>query len=108
MGAMDRKIILLSLALSLVAVMPAMAEVTPEQLTDPEYVVNQGYSQLTAEDMYVMKNRATGKPIEPLYNKKSNFLVRGWKALWGYADPANDEFDRIHHNIKPSPSFSDL
>lgn len=105
---MNRKIILLSLMLSFAAMIPAIAEVTPEQMTDPEYVVNQGYSRLMAEDVYVVKNRATGKPIEPLYNKNQNILIKGWKALWGYIDPANDRYDRIHHNIKPSPSVSDL
>lgn len=105
---MKRRDVLLSLAVIAFTVVPAIASVTPEQLTDPEYVVNQGYSQLTAEDIYMQKNRNTGKPVEPLYNKKQNIFVRGWKALYGYIDPAQDEFDRIHHDVKPSPSYSDL
>ena len=109
MGIMRRRDVLLSFAvLSVFAVLPVMATVTTEQLTDPEYVMNQGYSQLMAEDVYMTKNRDTGKPAEPLYSKNQNVLVRGWKAFWGYIDSANDEFDRIHHDIKPSPSYSDL
>ena len=108
MGAMKRRIILLCLILSAFAVIPSGASVTVEQSTDPEYVINQGYSQLTAEDVFVAKNRANGLPIEPLYNKDQNILVKGWKAFWAYVDPARDEFDRIHHNIKPTPSASDL
>ena len=108
MDIMRRRVILLSLLMAAIGTISANAAVTPEQLTDPEFVVNQGYSQLTAEDVYVIKNRAGGKPIEPLYNKKQNVFVRGWKAFWGYVDPANDEYDRIHHDVKPSPSFSDL
>ena len=108
MGAMKRKIILLGFILSIFAVIPSGASVTVEQSTDPEYVINQGYSQLTAEDIYMMKNRVNGAPIEPLYNKNENVLVKGWKAFWGYVDPGRDEFDRLHHNIKPTPSASDL
>ena len=107
MGVMERKIILLSTLLAIAAV-PALASVTPEQAVDAEYVMNQGYSQMMAEDLFIVKNRSTGKPIETLYEKDSNKLVRGWKAFWGYFDPAREEYDRIHHNIKPSPSFSDL
>lgn len=105
---MKRRVIVLSLLLSIMAVMPAMSAVTPRQVTDAEYLMNAGYSQLTAEDVLVLKNRANGNTPEALYNKKQNGFVRGWKAFWGYVDPARDEFDRIHHNVQPSPAFSDL
>ena len=105
---MRRRVILLSLILSAVAIIPATASVTVEQTTDAEYIINQGYSNWMAEDVFMSKNRANGKQIETLYDKDSNTLVRGWRAFWGYFDPALDEYDRIHHNIKPSPSFSDL
>jgi len=108
MDAMNVRAIILSLFLSVMTVVPVSATVAVEQFTDPEFVVNQGYSQLTAEDVFMSKSRAAGKPIEPLYPQNQNALVRGWKAFWGYIDPAHDEVDRIHHNIKPSASFSDL
>ena len=109
MDVMKRVVFLFSLFLIFsVASAPSRASVTVEQSTDAEYLINAGYSQLSAEDVFVSKNRANGEPIEPLYNKKYNRLVRGWKALWGYVDPANDEYDRIHHDVHPSPFFSDL
>lgn len=108
MGVMRRRVLLLSLVLSAVAFLPSMAAVTVEQTTDAEYMINQGYSNMMAEDVFMEKNRATGRPIETLYSKDSNVLVRGWRAFWGYFDPALESYDRIHHNIKPSPSFSDL
>ena len=108
MGIMRRRVILFSLILSMVTAIPSIAAVTTEQSTDAEYIINQGYSTLMAEDVFMEKNRANGKEIETLYDKDSNVLVRGWKAFWGYFDPALDSYDRIHHNIKPSPSFSDL
>ena len=108
MGVMKRRVILLSLLLSVVAAVPSMSAVTPRQATDAEYLMNAGYSQLTAEDVLVLKNRANGNAPETLYRKDSNGFVRGWKAFWGYIDPARDEFDRVHHNVQPSPAFSDL
>ncbi len=108
MGVMKRRVILLSLLLSVLAVMPAMSAVTPGQVTDAEYLMNAGYSQLTAEDVLILKNRANGKAPETLYSRDQNGFVRGWKAFWGYLDPSRDEFDRVHHNIQPSPAFSDL
>ena len=87
---------------------PAMAAVSVEETTDAEYVINSGYSQLTAEDVYMLKNRATGKPVEPLYAKKHSKLANFYKRIWGYIDPSIDEADRLHHDIAPSPSFTDL
>lgn len=108
MEIMKRRVILLSLVLSAFIAVPAMAAVTPEQVTDPEHVINQGYSVETAEDVLILKNRALGKPAETLYDRDSNIFVRGWRSFWGYVDPANVEGDKLHHNIKQSPSFTDL
>ena len=103
-----RKNLLLAIALLAFLTVPAKAAVTVEQSTDPEYLINQGYSQLTAEDVLIQKNRANGKPIEPLYEKSQNGIVKAWRKLHAYIDPGLDEPDRIHHDIKPAPSFSDL
>ncbi len=108
MGVMKRRVLFLSLVMSVAVIVPAMASVTVEQVTDPEFVINQGYSQITAEDVSMMKNRNTGKPIETMYDKNENVMVKGWNAFWSYLDPAHERSDRIHHNIKPSNSFSDL
>lgn len=108
MGVMKRRVLFLSLILSAVAMVPAMARVTVEQVTEPEFVMNQGYSQITAEDVHMLKNRNTGRPVEPLYDRDNNALVRGWNAFWGYVDPAHESYDRLHHNVKESNSFSDL
>ena len=99
---------LLLFVMILFALTPAIASVTVEETTDSEYLINSGYSQAVAEDVFMEKNRVSGKPIEPLYEKSQNKLVRGWRALFGYLDPAQDTYDRIHHDIKLAPSFSDL
>ena len=107
MGVMKRNLLF---AIALVALMTisAHAAVTVEETTDAEYLINAGYSQATAEDIFMLKNRANGKTIEPLYETSQNIFVRGWKRFYSYLDPAIDSPDRIHHDINLSPSFSDL
>lgn len=87
---------------------PSMAAITLEESTDAEYLINAGYSQMTAEDVFMSKSRANGKPIEPLYEKSQNKFVQICRKFHAYIDPGLDEPDRLHHDIKPSPSYSDL
>lgn len=89
-------------------IIPAKAAVTVEETTDAEYLINSGYSQLFAEDVFVQKNRNTGKPIEPLYERSQNVFVKTWKKFYSYLDPAVENYDRIHHDVQPSPSYTDL
>ena len=50
MGVMRRKLFLL-LALFTALCINVRADVTPQQLTDPEYIINNGYSEATAEEV---------------------------------------------------------
>ena len=99
--------ILFVILMSLIS-LPAMADLAREEMTETEYLINAGYSQATAEDVFVMKNRALGKPIEPLYETSDNFIVRGWRKFYSYIDPAQATVDKIHHDIQLAPSASDL
>ena len=87
---------------------PVHAAMTIEEATDAEYLINSGFSEVTAEDVFMLKNRATGKPIEPLYEESHNVFVKGWKKFFSYLDPSQENYDRIHHDVKLSPSFTDL
>ena len=107
MGVM-RKILLSMLVFLAIASLPTIASVTIEESTDAEHLINSGFSQALAEDVFVMKNRANGKPVEPLYEKSQNVIVKAWRKLFSYTDPAQDTYDRLHHDIKLQPSFSDL
>ena len=107
MGVM-KKSLLFGILLASICALPVMASVTVEETTDAEYIINSGYSEATAEDVFVQKNRATGKPAEPLYDKKQNVVVKFVKGFFSYIDPAMDTNDRIHHDIKRSPSYTDL
>ena len=103
-----REKLLLTIALLAFITLPSMADVTLEETTDAEYLINSGYSQTFAEDVFVQKNRVMGKPIEPLYEKSQNVLVRGWRKFYAYFDPSIEAPDRIHHDIKLAPSATDL
>ena len=103
-----KKNLLFLFALILFLTAPSFADITLEEATDAEYLINSGYSQALSEDVFILKNRATGKTIEPLYEKPSNIVVKGWRKLFSYIDPAQEAYDKIHHDIKLAPSFSDL
>ena len=107
MGIMRREL-LLGIALAAFMVTPCMAAVTVEETTDAEHLMNAGYSEITAEDVFMLKNRANGKPVEPLYEKSQNKFVKACRKFYAYIDPAQDLPDRLHHDVSPSPSWSDL
>lgn len=103
-----KKSLLITLFLLGVLVLPAKSAVTVEESTDTEYLINSGYSQVLVEDVFVQKNRASARPIEPLYEKSENRVARILKTIYAYIDPAQETPDKIHHNIKDKPSYSDL
>ena len=100
--------LIFAIVLAAFITVPAMAVITVEETTDAECMINNGFSQAMAEDVFMMKNRVLNKPIEPLYEKSQNVLVRGWRKFYSYLDPTQDTYDRLHHDIKRQPSFSDL
>lgn len=108
MGVMKRNLLLFGILAIAFAAMPAFASVTVEQSTEPEYIINSGFSEVLAEEVFVSKNRANGKSIEPLYDKSKNRFTKFCRGLYGYTFPEIDTYDRIHHNVKMSPSWSDL
>lgn len=102
-----KKVLFLLVVLGLFIV-PAKAAITVEETTDAEALINAGYSQSLAEDVFVQKNRVTGKPIEPLYEKSQNKFVKLCKKMYAYLDPSVENYDHIHHDIHRSPSVLDL
>lgn len=105
---MKRSLLYLTI-LGVLVTIPANSAVTVEEMTDAEYVINAGYSQAVAEDIFMQKNRVTGKAIEPLYEKTQNKFIKACKKLHAYIDPAIDIPDeRLHHDIRLSPSPADL
>ena len=107
MGVMRRNLFLV-LALFSALCVSVRAEVTPAQLTDPEYIINGGYSEMAAEEVMILKKRALGEPSEPLYEKQHNKFVRFLKGCYSYWDPSVDSQEFYHHDIQSAPGFRDL
>ena len=103
-----KKRLLLTLALVSLVCISVMADITPQEAASPEYLINYGYSEATAEQVMIQKNRIEGKPCEPLYEKNHNKFVRFLKNCYSYIDPAVDSEERYHHDIKLSPHYTDL
>ena len=107
MGVMKRNL-LLALSVFIVSCISANASVTIEQSTEPDYLINSGYSEGLAEEVMISKCRVNSKPAEPLYENHNKF-VRFWRNTWGYfIDSAQDTDERIHHDIHMSSSPKDL
>lgn len=106
MGVMKRNLLLV-LAVCTAFCLQANASIPLDQMTEPEYLINNGYSEAMAEEVTVSKNRVAGNPVEPLYDKKHNKFVRFLRNMYGYIDPGIDTDDRLYHDIKLSPSYKD-
>lgn len=103
-----RRNLFLVLALFTALCISVKADIAPAEQTSPEYLINNGYSEAVAEQALIQKNRAAGEPCEPLYEQKHNKFVRFMKSCYSYIDPAQDNIERYHHDIKMSPSYTDL
>ncbi|MBR2431028.1 hypothetical protein IKB17_06175 [bacterium] len=103
-----KKFLLLSSFILLASTLSVSALVTIEENTDVEYLINSGHSEAVASDIFMLKNRANGRPIEPLYERSTNCFVKVLRKLYAYVDSAQDMPDRIHHDIKSAPHYSDL
>ena len=102
------KKVLFSLMILGLCTIPSGASITVEETTDAEALINSGFSQSFAEDIFIQKNRVTGKPIEPLYEKSQNRFVKLCRKMYAYLDPGIENYDHIHHDITRSPSMLDL
>ena len=102
-----KKVLFLLMILGLCSI-PSSATITVEETTDAEALINAGYSQSFAEDVFVQKNRVTSQPIEPLYEKSQNCFVKLYRRFCAYVDPGFENYDHIHHDISRSPSTLDL
>ena len=107
MGVM-RKNLLIVVALFSAFCLQANATLSVEQQTEPDYIINNGYSEATAEQIVIVKSRAAGRPVEPLYEKNRNGVARFFRNIYGYIDPSIDTDERVHHDIHMSPSPRDL
>lgn len=102
-----KKLRILFLTASILSVsLCANAEVSVGQTTSAEYLKNSGYSQNTADLVDLQKHRATGTATVEAPQK--TLPVRWFKKIHTYLDPSLDDGTFGKHDIKPSPSSTDL
>ncbi len=108
---MKTKLFLLILGIAAMTVLPASAELTVEDITSREYVMNHGNSSTTADLIELQKASVNGDKADlPIYHKYDNKpLVYRWvNRFFEYLDPAQDKGIFLREDTKFSPSVDDL
>ena len=95
------KFILLSACVLIIS--PAIAYDITEETTTPEYLINHGYSAITADHVQLEKARSENREYKTLKYRKWPW----WKKVWAYIDLGTDEETLLQHDIKPYQSFTD-
>ena len=86
-----------------ISILPANAYLVTEELTSPEYLINNNFSAQTADlvQLEIAKNH-NREYKSGRYQKKSIF-----RKIWEYFDPVADDGNLLQHDIKPYNSFTD-
>lgn len=96
--------IILPLFLALTTIMlPASAYVVTEETTTPEYLINNGYSAVTADHVQLVKHQNRNEE----YKSGRSFKKPWWRKAWEYINFGADDGQLLQHNIKPEPSYTD-
>lgn len=104
-----KKIILLT---SLVLLpLSCNASIVLEDTTSPAVMKNQGYSTDMTNITNVLKHRAVGQEYYTDDEKEfrnSNKVVRFFRKLYAYTDPAAEDYSLFHHEIEVTPKYTDF
>lgn len=108
MGVM-KKIFMLSIV-GLLSAGIANAAVTPDEMLDPSYVMNNGYSEMTAADIIIQQSRYSGVPAPNIEDKAYYHkpFIKAVRNAFIYLDPALEDNGRYHDDIKLTPTVHDL
>ena len=107
---MKTKILLLTGILALAAI-PANAELTVDDVSSREYLMNHGHSGATADIVELAKSSVNGSkadlPVDHKYDNKP--LIYKWvDKAFIYLDPALDKGKFMREDIKYTPTVDDL
>ena len=102
---MKIKLLLLVVAVSFLSCIRADAAVSVERTLQEDYLRNNGYSTLMYDTVQVGRARALGQEY---YTGEETAKNRIWRKIYGYIDPAGEDFSFYHHNIKATPTANDL
>ena len=98
------------LAAALIA-LPVMATISVEETTDPVYLSGHGHSKDAVDVVQMSKANLFGETYVPSEQAKyANSIapVRWIRKIFTYLDPALENNEFMQHDIKSSPSASDL
>ncbi len=102
---------LLLAGLLAIVVLPASAQLSAEDASSREYLINHGYSSATADIVELNKGATNGEkivlPVDRKYDNKP--IVYKWiDKFFIYMDPALDNGKFMREDIKFHPSLDDL
>ncbi len=107
---MKNKLLLLVGLLAIVA-LPASAQLSAEDASSREYLINHGHSAATADIVELNKGATTGEkvvlPVDRKYDNKP--IVYKWiDKFFIYMDPALDNGKFMREGTKFHPSIDDI
>lgn len=107
---MKNKILLLA-GLVAIAGIPANAELTVDDLSSREYLLNHGYSETMVDIIDLQKSNINGEKADiPIYHRYDNkpAIYKWIDKFFIYLDPALDDGKFLKRNQNFSPSVEDL
>ena len=107
---MKTKILLLA-GIIAISLLPANAQLTVDDSTSREYLINHGHSNVTADIVELSKGAVSGdKTILPVDRKYENrSVIYKWvDKFFLYIDPAYDKGNFMREDIKFNPSVDAL
>ena len=107
---MKTKLLLLT-GLFAIIILPAGAQLSAEDASSREYLINHGHSAATADIVELSKGAANGEkvvlPVDRKYDNKP--IVYKWiDKFFIYMDPALDNGKFMREDTKFQPSVDDL
>lgn len=102
---------LLILGIAAMTILPACAELTVDDVSSRDYLINHGHSAATIDIIDLQKNAVNGnKIVLPIDNKYENKpLVYKWvDKFFLYLDPALDNGKFLREDTKFYPNVDDL
>lgn len=105
-----KKTLLLIALIGFIA-LPALAELTVEDVSSDAYLKNHGYSSAVVNAVNKTKAQVNGEPLaEPVEREEYNIpVVKYFRKFIMYLDPSLDDHSFMNdHEIHTSPSYQDL
>ena len=83
--------------------LPVSAYLVTEEATSPEYLINGGYSAVTADHVQLEKAKARNQE----YKTERTLKKTKWRKIWEYIDYSTDDGTLLQHSINPGHSYKD-